>query len=59
VRVKFWRYPAASVPATEEERIAWLYERWQILDDWVGEQRAALGGRRGAAPKVASPTAQN
>jgi 1-acyl-sn-glycerol-3-phosphate acyltransferase len=51
VRVKFWRYPAASVPATEEERIAWLYERWQVLDDWVGEQRAALGG---AAPKVAS-----
>jgi 1-acyl-sn-glycerol-3-phosphate acyltransferase len=38
VRVKFWRYPASSVPATEEERIAWLYERWQVLDDWVGEQ---------------------
>ena len=51
VRVKFWRYPASSVPAGEEERIAWLYERWQVLDDWVGEQRAALGG---AAPKVAS-----
>jgi 1-acyl-sn-glycerol-3-phosphate acyltransferase len=42
VRVRFWRYPAAEIPATEEERTAWLYERWQILDDWVGEQRAAL-----------------
>ena len=39
VRVRFWRYPASSVPGTEEERIAWLYERWQVLDDWVGEHR--------------------
>jgi 1-acyl-sn-glycerol-3-phosphate acyltransferase len=36
VRIRFWRYPAASVPAGEEERIAWLYECWQVLDDWVG-----------------------
>jgi 1-acyl-sn-glycerol-3-phosphate acyltransferase len=41
VRVRFWRYPADSVPAGEKERIAWLYERWQILDDWVGGQRAS------------------
>ena len=40
VRVRFWRYPAADVPTGEAERIAWLYERWQALDDWVGEQRA-------------------
>jgi 1-acyl-sn-glycerol-3-phosphate acyltransferase len=40
VRVRFWRYPAAEVPAARDERIAWLYERWQILDDWVGAQRA-------------------
>jgi 1-acyl-sn-glycerol-3-phosphate acyltransferase len=38
VRVRFWRYPAASVPAGEEQRIEWLYEKWQVLDDWVGEQ---------------------
>lgn len=54
VHVRFWRYPASSVPAGEDERIAWLYERWQVLDDWVGEQRAALGGgARPAPPKVA------
>jgi 1-acyl-sn-glycerol-3-phosphate acyltransferase len=40
VRVRFWRYPAEEVPASEEERVRWLYERWQVLDDWVGEQRA-------------------
>jgi len=39
VRVRFWRSPAADVPAGEDERVAWLYERWQLLDDWVGQQR--------------------
>src|SRR4051794_37538592 len=37
VRIRFWRYPAASVPSGEEERVRWLYEKWQVLDDWVGE----------------------
>ena len=41
VRVRFWRYPAAEVPSGEDARIAWLYQRWQVLDDWVGEQRAS------------------
>ena len=40
VKVRFWRIPAADVPSGEEERTIWLYERWQALDDWVGEQRA-------------------
>jgi 1-acyl-sn-glycerol-3-phosphate acyltransferase len=38
IRVRFWRYPAAEIPAGEQERVDWLYERWQILDDWIGEQ---------------------
>jgi 1-acyl-sn-glycerol-3-phosphate acyltransferase len=41
VRVRFWRYPAASVPAGEDERAAWLYSIWQTLDDWIGDQRRA------------------
>ena len=39
IRVRFWRHAAASVPASEDERIAWLYACWQELDDWVGVQR--------------------
>ena len=39
VHLKFWRFPAADVPSEREELIAWLYERWQELDDWVGEMR--------------------
>jgi 1-acyl-sn-glycerol-3-phosphate acyltransferase len=40
VKLKFWRFPASEVPAEEGELIAWLYERWQLLDDWVGANRA-------------------
>jgi 1-acyl-sn-glycerol-3-phosphate acyltransferase len=51
VRLKFWRFPAAEVPSARDELIVWLYDRWQELDDWVGEMRSqdpgpheALGG---------------
>jgi 1-acyl-sn-glycerol-3-phosphate acyltransferase len=37
VRVRFWRYPAADVPSGHDERVAWLYDCWQVLDDWIGE----------------------
>jgi 1-acyl-sn-glycerol-3-phosphate acyltransferase len=40
VRLRFWRFPAAEVPLGRDELIAWLYERWQELDDWVGETRS-------------------
>jgi 1-acyl-sn-glycerol-3-phosphate acyltransferase len=39
VKMKFWRFPASEVPADEDELIPWLYERWQLLDDWVGANR--------------------
>jgi hypothetical protein len=37
--LKFWRFAAAEVPRDRDELIAWLYARWQELDDWVGEMR--------------------
>ena len=37
IRVRFWRYEGDCIPEGEAARIEWLYERWQILDDWVGE----------------------
>ncbi|MGD0455187.1 MAG: 1-acyl-sn-glycerol-3-phosphate acyltransferase [Solirubrobacteraceae bacterium] len=40
VRLKFWRYPAAEVPRDRDELIGWLYDRWQELDDWIGEMCA-------------------
>jgi len=39
VRLKFWRFPAADVPRERDELIVWLFDRWQELDDWIGEVR--------------------
>lgn len=51
VRLRFWRFPAAEVPADRDELVAWLYDRWQELDDWVGRIRE--GGRAAtAAPEA-------
>lgn len=48
VHLKFWRFAASEVPRTRDERIAWLYARWQELDDWIGETLAAGAAVRGA-----------
>ena len=48
VRLKFWRFAAAEVPSDRDELIAWLYDRWQVLDDWIGEMRAGDEARAGA-----------
>jgi 1-acyl-sn-glycerol-3-phosphate acyltransferase len=37
VFVRFWRYPAAEVPVGRDEQIRWLYDRWQVVDDWIGD----------------------
>jgi 1-acyl-sn-glycerol-3-phosphate acyltransferase len=49
VRLKFWRFPAAEVPSERDALIAWLYDRWQELDDWIGEVRAGAPPALGAA----------
>jgi 1-acyl-sn-glycerol-3-phosphate acyltransferase len=49
VRLKFWRFAAAEIPSEREAMIAWLYDRWQELDDWIGEVRAGAA----AAPAPA------
>jgi 1-acyl-sn-glycerol-3-phosphate acyltransferase len=50
IRVKFWRHGPDDVPEDEAARVQWLYERWQVLDDWVDEQRA--DDARARAPKA-------
>jgi 1-acyl-sn-glycerol-3-phosphate acyltransferase len=48
IKVRFWRYPGRDIPTADDARIAWLYDRWQELDDWVGEQRRAPSPIRSA-----------
>lgn len=45
IRMKLWRVPASEIPPGHDERIVWLYEQWQRVDDWVGEQRARSTAR--------------
>jgi 1-acyl-sn-glycerol-3-phosphate acyltransferase len=52
VRLRFWRFPAAEIPADRDELVAWLYDRWQELDDWVGGMHEC-----GPAEAAAPPTA--
>ena len=40
VRIRFARYPGASLPEDREARIEWLWQRWHEVDDWIGEQAA-------------------
>jgi 1-acyl-sn-glycerol-3-phosphate acyltransferase len=39
IHIRFWRHAAADLPPDQAGRVAWLYARWQELDDWVGEKR--------------------
>ncbi len=32
---KMWLVPASEVPATDEQQIAWLYEWWKRIDEWI------------------------
>jgi len=56
IKVRFWRYTASELPAGDKARTEWLYERWQMIDDWLGEQIAADPDvRNGVSP--ADPSA--
>ena len=35
----WWRIPREEIPAGREERIDWLFEWWQRVDEWVDEHR--------------------
>jgi 1-acyl-sn-glycerol-3-phosphate acyltransferase len=35
VRLHFWRIDGSVIPQGRRDRIEWLYEQWQALDDWI------------------------
>jgi 1-acyl-sn-glycerol-3-phosphate acyltransferase len=39
LRTRMWLVPAGEVPATDDERVSWLYDWWKRIDDWIAEQR--------------------
>jgi hypothetical protein len=30
-----WFVPASDVPATDDERVSWLYDWWKRIDEWI------------------------
>jgi 1-acyl-sn-glycerol-3-phosphate acyltransferase len=53
VRMKFWRFAAAEVPADRDELTTWLYARWLELDEWIAQARRDAGVE--AVGKAAAP----
>ena len=50
IRARFWRVPAAEIPAEHSARIRWLFEHWARIDAWVGAELA-----RGPATRAPEP----
>ncbi len=38
VQLRLWFVSADDIPLDRDEQIAWLFERWQTIDRWVGER---------------------
>ncbi|MFI9838369.1 1-acyl-sn-glycerol-3-phosphate acyltransferase [Nonomuraea sp. NPDC051941] len=41
ITAKWWRVPAAEIPAEREDRVRWLYDHWEQIDAWIAAQRVA------------------
>jgi 1-acyl-sn-glycerol-3-phosphate acyltransferase len=42
LKARWWRVPAAEVPRGDREaQVRWLYEWWERIDAWIGENRPA------------------
>jgi 1-acyl-sn-glycerol-3-phosphate acyltransferase len=42
LKARWWRVPAAEVPRGDREaQVRWLYEWWELIDAWIGENRPA------------------
>ncbi len=52
VTSRWWRVPAAEIPAGRDERETWLYGWWEQIDRWIDENRPA---RTVGPPAVSSP----
>jgi 1-acyl-sn-glycerol-3-phosphate acyltransferase len=38
LHTRMWLVPAADVPAGDDERVGWLYDWWERIDDWIADQ---------------------
>jgi len=48
ILTNYWHVPVADIPSGTEAQTAWLYDRWQMIDAWIDEQRDPSTGEGGA-----------
>ena len=41
--IAFWRVARKDIPEARAEQVAWLYEQWRRVDEWIGARQP--GGR--------------
>lgn len=39
LRMRWWQVPRSEVPEGTDERVAWLYDWWARIDEWIDEHR--------------------
>jgi 1-acyl-sn-glycerol-3-phosphate acyltransferase len=39
VKVKMWRVSASAIPSTYDDRVAWLFDQWTAVDEWIGRNQ--------------------
>ena len=52
LRTRMWLVRRDEVPVTADEQVAWLYDWWKRIDEWIGAQQPA-GGEGSAAERSA------
>jgi hypothetical protein len=40
LRTRMWFVPARDVPASDDERVSWLYDWWTRIDEWIDAEVA-------------------
>ncbi|MCD4523694.1 1-acyl-sn-glycerol-3-phosphate acyltransferase [Nocardioides sp. cx-173] len=49
--MRWWTVPRDEIPAGREERIEWLFDWWQRIDDWIEAYAAAPADPSATSPK--------
>jgi 1-acyl-sn-glycerol-3-phosphate acyltransferase len=38
LHTRMWLVPVADIPATDDDRVDWLYDWWKRIDEWIAAQ---------------------
>ncbi len=44
VQLRMWRHDRSEVPDDPDARLAWVYDQWAVMDEWIDERRRERAG---------------